>query len=113
MIIQRKLAAGKPGTKKLLQKYGDKLLCVRYRYDTERKEKMKTVEIIVEKDPWDGNEGKIPGNKIMHIRVGYGELGTRNIVKAAGGRWNRERRVWELPYQQVQALGLENRIIGD
>lgn len=112
MIIQRKLAAGRPGTKKLLQKYGERLLCVRYRYDTERKEKMKTVEIVVQKNRWDRN-GKIPGNKTMCIRVAYNEIKTRSIVKAAGGRWNKEQKVWELPYQEILALGLENRIVAD
>lgn len=31
------------GTKKLTEKYGDKLVCVRYRNDYERKRKVKTI----------------------------------------------------------------------
>jgi hypothetical protein len=111
MIIHRKLAAGKPGTKKLLQKYGNQLLCVRYRYDSEKKEKMKTVEIIVQKKPWDGKGRKMPGNKIIPIRVAYEEIKIRRIVKAAGGKWNMKGKVWELPYKEVRALGLEDRIV--
>ncbi len=110
-MIQRRLAPGKPGTKKLIQKYGERLICVRYRYDAERKEKMKTVEIIVEKNPWDGNGRRIPGNKIMRLRVAYNETKMRSLVKAAGGRWNREDKVWELPHKDVLALGLEDRIV--
>jgi hypothetical protein len=34
-------------------------------------------------------------------------------VKTAGGRWNPARRLWELRYELVVALGLEDRIIRD
>jgi hypothetical protein len=32
-------------------------------------------------------------------------------VKRAGGKWNLQRQVWELRYDQVMALGLERRIV--
>jgi hypothetical protein len=32
-------------------------------------------------------------------------------VKGMGGRWQPQRGVWELRYDQVVALGLENRIV--
>lgn len=110
MIIQRKLAPGRPGTKKLFQKYGERLICVRYRYDTKKKEKMKTVELLVEKNTWDGNGKRIPGNKRIRIRIAYDEIKMRSLVKAAGGRWNNREKMWELPYRDVLALGLEGRI---
>ena len=47
----------------------------------------------------------------MHTRVDYGELKTAKLVKAAGGRWNRQAKIWELPYKEVKALGLEKRIV--
>jgi hypothetical protein len=47
----------------------------------------------------------------MELRIEYGEIGLRNLVKAAGGKWNREKQVWELPYQEVLRLGLVERII--
>jgi hypothetical protein len=42
------LKPGQKGTMRLQQKYGDTLLCVRYRYDEIREVKLKTVEIIVD-----------------------------------------------------------------
>src|SRR5438445_9282132 len=45
---------GQPGTKKLQQRYGDDLICVRYRYDEERGERIKTVEIAVDNGAFDG-----------------------------------------------------------
>ena len=46
------LAPGQNGTKKLVAKYGNKLICVRYRYDPEKRKRYKTVELIVEEAEW-------------------------------------------------------------
>jgi hypothetical protein len=111
MKTRRTLLPGQPGTKKFVVQYGDELVCVRYRYDAARKLKLKTVEIIVEQSPWQPNSRRIPGNKRVPIRITYGErnLGTR--VKAAGGRWNKHQKVWELAYKKVVELGLLDRIV--
>ena len=42
------LRPGQRGTRKLLTRYGDRLVCVRYRYDERRKKRYETVELIVE-----------------------------------------------------------------
>src|SRR5581483_1534900 len=44
--------AGQPGTKRLLREYGANLVCVRYRYDEQRGERIKTVEVVVERVRW-------------------------------------------------------------
>ena len=101
---------GQPGTKKLLEKYGKDLVCVRYRYDMERKRKIKTVELIVDEGPWEYDPGRIPLNKIVSIRIEYGEMNLSRAVKTAGGKWNREKKVWQLPYKEVIDLGLKDRM---
>jgi len=42
------LFRGLNGTKRLVEQYGDRLVCVRYGYDAERKRRYKTVELIME-----------------------------------------------------------------
>ena len=111
MKIIKKLNPGQPGTKKYVEKFGKKLVCVRYRYDCERKRKVKTNHIIAEDMPVKKNSGRIPMNKIMNIQINYGEVHLGRIVKAAGGKWNRENKTWELAYQDVLELGLSERII--
>ena len=103
---------GQPGAKKLIEKYGDNLVCVRYRYDIERRRRIKTVEIIVEEGPVRTNARKIPQNKIMYIRIAYNETYLRKIIKDAGGRWNYQKQVWELAYKHVLELGLSSRVVG-
>lgn len=111
MIVKRKLIPGEAGTKRWIEKYGEDLLCVRYRYDEKHKRKITTVEIIADKGIWEKNPQKIPKSKIMRIRVDYGEISLAKLVKAAGGRWNKQIKLWELPYGEVLTLGLEKRIV--
>jgi hypothetical protein len=37
---------------------GDRLVCVRYRYDEQQKKRCKTVELIVEEDGWEPPAGQ-------------------------------------------------------
>ena len=95
----------------MTEKFGKDLVCVRYRYDEERKKKIKTAEIIVDEKEWKRDYKRIPANKIMFVRVVYGEIETARLIKSAGGRWNRKEKLWELPYREVKSLGLEDRLV--
>jgi len=111
MTARRKIKPGQAGSRKLLAEYGEKLVCVRYRDDAANKRRIKTVELIIAEAPWEPNPQKIPLNKIMHLRIKYGEIALGKQVRAAGGKWNREKQAWELPYQETLKLGLAERII--
>ncbi|WP_322512865.1 hypothetical protein [Chloroflexus sp.] len=52
MRTRLKLKPGQRGTKKLQAMYGDRLVCVRYRYDAEHGRRLKTIELIVEEKAW-------------------------------------------------------------
>jgi hypothetical protein len=47
----------------------------------------------------------------MFVKIEYGEIDLGKKVTAAGGIWNRKKKLWELPYQQVLQLGLIDRIV--
>ena len=51
--VRLHLKPGQKGTKQLLAQYGDRLICVRYRYDARRKKRFKTVEILVAERDWE------------------------------------------------------------
>ncbi len=108
---RKTLLPGKPGTMKLVEQYGDDLVCVRYRYDAEQHLKFKTIEVIIEQSPWDDHPRRIPHNKTMYLRVKYGEVEIGRMIRDAGGKWNRHKRVWELAYKHVVALNLTDRIV--
>lgn len=111
ITTEKILKPSQPGTKKWLEKYGSDLICVRYRYDCVNKLKIKTIEIIVEQRAYEKKAERIPGNKLILIRIGFNETGLRSLVKSAGGRWDQREKAWKLPYKEVVALGIEEKII--
>ena len=52
MEARATLRPGQKGTKKLVTRFGDRLICVRYRYDTTRGKRFTTVELIVDESDW-------------------------------------------------------------
>ena len=97
------------GAKKLSRHYGDRLLYVRYRYDPVRKKRITTVELIVDEADWEPPATPAADQRVG-IRVGVTEHDVQKQVKQAGGTWNRRRKVWELRYAKVVALGLQDRL---
>lgn len=100
------------GAKQLREQYGERLVCVRYRYDETTKERWKTVELVIEKCAWEPPPSHWPSGTMVAVQIAATERRERQQVKAAGGKWNSRQLVWELPYGQVQTLGLTNRIVG-
>ncbi|MCG3208398.1 MAG: hypothetical protein FOGNACKC_02002 [Anaerolineae bacterium] len=99
------LLPGQPGTKKLADKYGDRLVCVRYRYDRGRQRRYKTVELIIDEAEW------IPPEELVGVLVAWGEIEVARRVKNAGGVWLAGPKVWQLPYRQAVKLGLKARVV--
>ena len=104
------LKPGQRGTKQLLAQYGDRLVCVRYRYDAQRGKRFKTVELIVAEREWNPPAPRVADDVPVGVRVDFSELELRQRVKQAGGKWNPDRKVWELRYADAVALKLEARI---
>jgi hypothetical protein len=70
---------------------------------------LKTVEIVVEEKPWQPpfrwrDEDTVP------IIVAYAEKDLRDRLKAAGGRWDPDAKLWLVPYGSVRGTELEERI---
>lgn len=105
------LRPGERGTKKLLQRYGQRLVCVRYRYDAETGRRVKTVEIVVDEVEEAQDISPVPPSERRFIAVGVDEWDIRNRVKNAGGRWHPEKVAWSLPYGRIVSLGLTDRLI--
>lgn len=102
----KRLRPGAPGTKRLVERFGDALVCVRYRLDPQHKRRLTTVELIVDDRP-------TKPEKTAWLRIAYGETELRQRVKEAGGEWHPEHKLWRLPLKTVKALGLEMRVVAD
>jgi hypothetical protein len=110
MRARSKLKPGQPGTRKLVEQYGDRLVCVRYRYDALKRRRYTTAEIIVDESDWDPLPSATARRERVAVRIDVREVKLREKVKAAGGRWDPEKRVWQLSMEQVLQLGLGGRV---
>jgi hypothetical protein len=80
------LKPGQRGTKSLSKKYGDALLCVRFRYDAELRQRLKTIELIVERTEWTPSLPRYAADALIPLRIEAADMPTRLQAKAAGGR---------------------------
>ena len=113
METRLSLAPGQNGTKKLLARYGNRLVCVRYRYDSERGLRHKTVELIVETAPWNPKtrHPRRDPQDMVAVRVNFSESELRERIKNAGGIWRPRQRLWEIDWKSVRELGLQSRVV--
>jgi len=72
------------GMKLLVEKYGDALLYVRYRYDPERGVRLKIVEIVVEEKPL-RPRARFSEEEIVKVMVAYSEQDLRRQADATTG----------------------------
>lgn len=95
---------GEKGTKKLVRDWGQRLLCVRYRYNPVRRTRLKTIELVVAEAAWRKRE-----EQEFSVAIRSWESALRNSIVAAGGKWDRGNGVWLLTRRKVVRLGLESR----
>lgn len=105
--VVKKLAPGQPGTQRLLEQYGDALVCVRYRHDSKDLHRWTTVELVIERRPVQG--AKDPW---LWVRVEPNEFKILTALRATGARWSHKDQLWKARRSAVVGLGLDARVQG-
>jgi len=80
------LTPGANGTKKLVERYGKRLVSRAVSVRPRPAARIKTVELIEEETPL------TPSSAIDLVQIGDEETAEREKAREAGGRWNRERK---------------------
>jgi hypothetical protein len=104
------LKPGQKGTKRLVEQYGDALICVRYRYDAKAHMQYKTVELIISEAELTPPPARYPDGALVSLKIGINEMSLQNQARAVGGRWNKQRQVWLVPYGCIFGTKLEKLI---
>lgn len=107
MEITKTIQPGDMGSKDLLDKYGERLVCVRYRIDRERRQRYKTIELIVDEKPLLSSRVET----MAWIKVDFGEIELRQKIKSAGAKWLVDKKVWEMSYDKAKQFKLSKRIV--
>jgi hypothetical protein len=97
-------------TKRLVEKFGDALVSIRFRYDKKTGKRLKTVELIVEATDWTPPPSRYVSEEIVPLRILASDIRLRTMVKAAGGRWKPEEQLWFVKYSTIVGGPLENHI---
>jgi len=105
------LKPGRSGTRDLVEQYGSKLVCVRYRYDDELGIRYKTVELIVDEKPWTPPAAHHRPTDLVHVRIDANEHPLRDALKLLGGRYQYPTHTWLIAYAAATALRITDRII--
>jgi len=119
MTTRATLRPGQKGTKRFAAKYGDRLVCVRYKYDAATGRRFTTVELIEEESAWRteppaaAKTGPLTQSQRLPVRIDYRESELREKVKATGGIWRPRQKLWEMRYEDIVALGLESRVVAE
>lgn len=100
---------GQKGAMRLTEQYGDKLLCVRYRYDETRGVRLKTVEIVVEERPWQP-PFRFMDEDLAPVVVGFEETTLREKLRKARAKWDPEAKIWLVAYGKIRGTELEAKI---
>lgn len=107
------LKPGQRGTKNLVEKYGDALLCVRFRYEATLRQRLKTIELIVERTEWTPPLPQYADDTLVPLRIEASDLRARSLAKAAGGRWNPEKHLWYVKDGKIAGTPLEKHLYVD
>lgn len=106
----RKMKPGEPGTKQLLQQYGERLFCVRYRYDAQAHKRIKTIEIVIAESEWQPPGERFAKDEIVWLRIGFVDRAMDQRLCAAGGKWDDRRCVWSIRYDAAVKLGFAEQV---
>jgi hypothetical protein len=105
------------GAKRLRNRFGESLVCVRYRLDelndtlSSRWSSSSTPRGSDDASPAPPRIPPAREDTLVAVTVHYRETAARELVKQAGGRWRPELRAWELPLSVAERVGLANRIV--
>lgn len=107
--IVKKLLPDQPGGKKLKRRFGDQLICVRYRQDRAQNMRYTTVELLVDAAPLVKPRKTTPDR--VHVHIGHTEQTLRQIVRSHGGQWDISKQAWSLPRTTARRLHLLDRVV--
>jgi hypothetical protein len=109
--VRKTMRPGQKGTGKLLRDWGERLVCVRYRFDSERRVRYTTVEIVAsDPRPWIPPR-RMPASALVYLRVEREDWKAIRKLRDARAWWDRERGLWRLRYDAAERLRLRNRIV--
>lgn len=106
------LRPGQSGTKKLVKRYGERLVRVRYLYDPQGGRRLKTVELIIECVAWHPRvrHPRRRDDEIVAVHIAWQKTELRERAKRLGAVWRPAQKLWEIAWRDAKRLGIADRV---
>lgn len=104
--VVKTLWPGQAGTLKPLRRFGEELVCVRYRHDVLGEMRFTTAEVIIDCAPI---RPRIAERAIVAVRIAHHEVLLRARAKALGAKWHPEAKAWVMSMRVARSLDLAHR----
>ncbi len=101
MRVCRTYGPGQKGARRLAQKYGRQLVCVRHRVNAGETRRYTTVELVVDSLPITRQ-----ASALVSLRIPFGDQSLRSILIACGAKWRPATQTWTLPRIVARRLRL-------
>lgn len=101
MKAHKHLKPGENGTLHLVERFGDTLLCVRYRYDSIRNKRIKTAEIIVDERPGKGVPRLRETDNVL-VQIPFTMKALRDRLKSVGAKWDPVQKLWRVQWGVIR-----------
>ena len=115
MEVTKRLNPGMRGTKRYFNRFGERLLYVRYRRDQNTQKCYTTVELIVDEQaiiPPIRNKNLFPlPTENVYVAIAYHTTTLRQTAKQAGAKWLGEQKCWVMRQRDAMKLGFKDRIV--
>jgi hypothetical protein len=105
--VVKKLSPDQHGALKLARRYGDALVCVRYRQDLLGLHWYTTVELVVDEAPVLSARTDAT---IVSVQIERGERALSSLVRSRGATCDPITGLWHMPRRLAHALGLLQRL---
>ena len=105
--IVKKMSPMQAGAKKLARRYGDALICVRYRHNAEGTTRYTTVELVVESV---AVQKRSAADALVGVKLEFDDRTLRAVVQASGAEWDAKAKLWRMPRRVAKHLDLLARV---
>jgi hypothetical protein len=106
--VVKRLDPTQPGAINLARRYGEALVCVRYRHDADGLHRMTTVELVVERVPIVRRP-----SPIVAVVLSLNDPKLRAKAMTLGATWDAKMRVWRMSREVAKKLGVLGGIVQD
>lgn len=96
-----------PGTLQWRDRFGDRLVCVRYRHDAHSAHRYTTVELLVDHAPVRVVRSR---RKAWELRMAPIKPALRRALRQVGAEWDPEAEVWRLTLTMARKLGITGTV---